>query len=44
VYAVLAVVEIGLTLSYVRRGAEPFEEPPNPRLGAPSDEPMAFAY
>jgi len=44
VYAVLAVVEVGLTLTYVRRGADPFEEPPDPRLGASSDEPMAFAY
>ncbi len=44
VYAVLMVIELGLMLSYVRRGAEKFEEPPDPKRGAPTDEPMAFAY
>lgn len=43
-YAVLAVIEIGLMVKYIRAGAEPFVEPPNPRLGQPSDEPLAFAY
>jgi cytochrome d ubiquinol oxidase subunit I len=43
-YAVLAVVEIGLMVKYVRAGAEPFVEPPDPKLGQPSDEPLAFAY
>jgi cytochrome d ubiquinol oxidase subunit I len=43
-YAALAVVEIGLMVKYVRAGAEPFEEPPDPKLGQPSDEPLAFAY
>ena len=31
VYAVLAVIEVKLFLTYVRRGAEPFEEPVEPR-------------
>jgi cytochrome d ubiquinol oxidase subunit I len=45
VYAVLAVIEVGLMLKYVRAGAEPFVEPPNPSLrGDQSDEPLAFAY
>jgi cytochrome d ubiquinol oxidase subunit I len=45
VYAVLAVVEVGLILTYVRAGAEPFTEPPNPTLrGEKPDEPLAFAY
>ncbi len=43
-YAVLAVIEIGLMLKYVRAGAEEFVEPPDPTLGEPSDEPLAFAY
>ena len=43
-YAVLAVIEIGLMVKYVRAGAEPFVEPPDPKLGQPSDEPLAFAY
>jgi cytochrome d ubiquinol oxidase subunit I len=44
VYAVLMVIEIGLMLRYVRRGADPFEEPPRPKLSEPSDEPLTFAY
>jgi cytochrome d ubiquinol oxidase subunit I len=45
-YAALAVVEIGLMVKYVRRGADPFEEPPDPTLGGPADEdaPLTFAY
>jgi cytochrome bd ubiquinol oxidase subunit I len=45
-YAVLAVIEIGLLVHYVRRGADPFEEPPSPSRGGHDDEdrPMAFAY
>jgi cytochrome d ubiquinol oxidase subunit I len=43
-YGVLAVIEIGLLLHYIKRGADPFEEPPNPRLGEPSDQPLAYAY
>jgi cytochrome bd ubiquinol oxidase subunit I len=43
-YAVLAVIEVGLMLTYIKRGAEEFVEPPDPTLGEPSDEPLAFAY
>ncbi|GAB2753452.1 cytochrome ubiquinol oxidase subunit I [Nocardioides pakistanensis] len=44
VYAVLMVVEIGLMLKFIRKGADPFEEPPTPQLGRQSDEPLTFAY
>jgi cytochrome d ubiquinol oxidase subunit I len=44
VYLVLAIVEVGLILKYVRAGADPFVEPPDPTLGEPSDEPLTFAY
>ena len=44
IYAVLAVVEIGLILKYVKAGAEPYVEPPNPSLRDQSDEPLTFAY
>ena len=46
-YAVLAVIELGLIVHYVRLGADPFVEPPDPSLrGSDDDEdrPMAFAY
>jgi cytochrome bd ubiquinol oxidase subunit I len=45
-YAALAVVEIGLMVKYIRRGADPFEEPPRPSLRGPADEdaPLTFAY
>ena len=45
-YAVLAVVELGLLIKYTKRGAEPFEEPPEVPVGGSDDEnrPMAFAY
>jgi cytochrome d ubiquinol oxidase subunit I len=43
-YAVLAVIEVGLMVKYVRAGADPFVEPPDPKLGEPSDEPLTFAY
>jgi cytochrome d ubiquinol oxidase subunit I len=43
-YGVLAVIEIGLLLHYIKRGADPFEEPPNPTLGEPGDQPLAYAY
>jgi len=44
-YAVLAVVEVGLLLAAIRAGADPFSEPPDPSR-SPSDEdaPMALAY
>ena len=47
VYAVLAVVELGLLLHYIRRGADPFVEPPDPTLRGlreTDDEPLTFAY
>ena len=33
-------------VKYVRRGADPFEEPPDPSLRGPADEdaPLTFAY
>ncbi|HET7278628.1 MAG TPA: cytochrome ubiquinol oxidase subunit I [Dermatophilaceae bacterium] len=40
-YGALAVVEVKLMLTYVRRGAEPFEEPAKP---SDEDAPLAFAY
>lgn len=44
-YAVLAVVEIGLLWKFIKKGADPFEEPPDPRLrGADDDQPLTFAY
>ena len=45
-YAVLAVVEVKLLAKYIKRGAEPFEEPPDVPFGGSgdSDRPMAFAY
>ncbi len=46
-YGVLAVVEVGLILRFVKRGAEPFEEPPDPSLRGSDDDqdrPLAFAY
>lgn len=44
-YGVLMVIEIGLLAKFVRRGPEPFVEPPDP--GHPDhdrDAPLAFAY
>jgi len=45
-YAVLAVVEIALLLHYIRRGADPFVEPPDRKWGQrdDDDEPLTFAY
>ncbi len=42
-YGLLAVVEVKLFLTYVRRGAPPFEEPPAPD-SSDDDAPLAFAY
>ena len=42
-YGVLAVVEVKLFLTYVRKGAPPFEEPPALDT-ADDDAPLAFAY
>lgn len=43
VYAVLAVIEVKLFLTYVRRGAEPFEDP-REHADADEDAPLQFAY
>jgi cytochrome bd ubiquinol oxidase subunit I len=44
-YAGLAVIEVSLLAKYIRRGADPFEEPPDvPMGGSDEDAPMAFAY
>ena len=46
-YAVLMVIEVKLMWKYIKLGAEPFEEPPNPTLRGGDDDndrPMAFAY
>jgi cytochrome d ubiquinol oxidase subunit I len=44
-YGVLAVIEIGLLLHFIRRGADPFAEPPDPgREDHDADAPLAFAY
>ena len=42
-YGALAVVEIRLFLHYVRKGAEPFEEPQGP-ADRDEDAPLVFAY
>jgi cytochrome d ubiquinol oxidase subunit I len=44
-YAVLAVVEVKLLVTYVRKGAEPYEEPPRVQVGgSDEDKPLTFAY
>lgn len=43
VYAVLAVIEVRLFLTYVRRGADPFEDPRD-HADADEDAPLQFAY
>ncbi len=42
-YGALAVVEVGLTLRYVREGAVPVEPPPDPS-DRDEDAPFVFAY
>jgi cytochrome d ubiquinol oxidase subunit I len=45
VYGLLAVVEVRLLLTYIRKGAEPLPDPdPDPTDGTGDDRPMAFAY
>ncbi len=39
----LAVIEVKLFLTYVRRGADPFEDP-NAHDDADEDAPLQFAY
>ena len=44
---VLAVVEVGLLIKYVKKAPDPFVEPPDPSLrgsDSDADEPMNFAY
>jgi cytochrome d ubiquinol oxidase subunit I len=44
-YAVLAVVEVKLLLHFIKKGADPFVEPPDRKWRDPDrDEPMTFAY
>ena len=44
-YAVLAVIEVKLLVTYVKKGAEPFEEPPLVKVGGSDDDrPLTFAY
>ena len=44
-YGILAIIEFGLLWRYIKAGAEPFQEPPDPGK-SPSDDdaPLAFAY
>jgi cytochrome d ubiquinol oxidase subunit I len=44
-YAVLAVVELKLLATYIKKGADPFEEPPLVKVGGSDDDaPLTFAY
>ncbi len=43
-YAVLAVIEVGLLARTIKAGAEPFVEPPDPGGDQSDDAPLAFAY
>jgi cytochrome d ubiquinol oxidase subunit I len=43
VYLVLAVIEVKLFLTYVRRGADPFEDP-DAHDDTDEDAPLQFAY
>ena len=44
-YAVLMVVELGLIIRVVKKGADQFQEPPDPgRDSDDEDRPLAFAY
>jgi len=44
-YLVLIVIEVGLMLRAIGKGADAFEEPPDPKLGDHDpDKPLAFAY
>jgi len=46
-YAALAVIEFALLIKYIKRGADPFVEPPDPSLrgdSADDDAPLTFAY
>ena len=45
-YAVLAVIEVKLLVTYIRKGADPYLEPPRVKVGGSDDEdaPLTFAY
>jgi len=45
-YAVLAVIEVKLLVTYVNKGADPYLEPPRVKVGGSDDEdaPLTFAY
>jgi cytochrome d ubiquinol oxidase subunit I len=46
-YIVLIIVEVSLMLAAIRKGADAFEEPPDPKLSDHDhdpDRPLAFAY
>ncbi|GAW47776.1 MULTISPECIES: cytochrome ubiquinol oxidase subunit I [unclassified Nocardioides] len=46
-YGFLAVIEVGLLLTYAKKGADPYREPPSPTLRGSDDDtdkPLAFAY
>src|SRR4051794_34388157 len=43
-YGVLMVVELGLIVRVVKKGADPFQEPPDPGRTDDEDRPLAFAY
>jgi cytochrome d ubiquinol oxidase subunit I len=44
-YAVLFVIEMKLLVTYVNKGADPFVEPPDVKVGgADDDAPLTFAY
>lgn len=43
-YGVLAVIELKLLLTYIRKGAEPFVEPETRDDDSDPDRPLAFAY
>ena len=45
-YAVLAVIEVTLLVTYINKGADPYEEPPRVKVGGSDDEdaPLTFAY
>jgi len=44
VYGVLAVVEVRLLLTYIRKGAEPLPEPDQTTDESGGEKPLAFAY
>ena len=43
-YGVLAVVEVRLMLTYIRRGRRPGPEPPSSDAAPARTSPLAFAY